>query len=252
MASGSKAARIIHIHVRIYPRWINPPVSWPHPACRGAPLERRLDGGAGWRRDRRAGPQLRQPAPGNSGPRAGAAPALPARNRYPGGVGTPPGALRSPARSWLTIGRCAIDESAARRRKERRRSRAPKGAPARVSAGDLRRSGDRSDSRDGPSGAAFRTSACRRSAPPHLFLGSGKGRRAPGARSNRAMMLGCLTTETDCRAGKARRACPPPPRKNGGHASLCPPYGIYVEGEISAKPPASQNPPMPGKTLTPC
>ena len=53
---------------------------------------RRLERGAGRRRDRRTGPGIRQPAPGNSGPRAGAAPAgALTHSAHPGGVGAPPG-----------------------------------------------------------------------------------------------------------------------------------------------------------------
>ena len=53
---------------------------------------RRRDGGAGRRRDRRTGPQIRQPAPGNSGPRIGAAPAgVLTHSTHSGGVGAPPG-----------------------------------------------------------------------------------------------------------------------------------------------------------------
>jgi hypothetical protein len=72
---------------------------------RGA-LMRRLECGAGRRRDRRTGPQIRQPAPGNSGPRAGAAPALPARNRHPGGVGAPPGDTTIPCREPADRRKC--------------------------------------------------------------------------------------------------------------------------------------------------
>jgi len=232
---------------------MNPAVSWPHPAHRGAPLERRLDGGAGRRRDRRTGPGIRQPAPGNSGPRAGAAPALPARNRYPGGVGAPPGDTTVPCQEladdrWA---RCAIDESAARRRKENAAAERRKARRPASWAGDLRRSGDRS--------ARETDHRVRRSAPapvgallPLIFLGSGKGRRAPGARSNRAMMLGCLTTETDCRAGKARRACPPPTQEWRARFAL--PALRDLRGGRDKREAAclSQNPPMLGKTLTPC
>ena len=53
---------------------------------------RRLERGAGRRRGRRTGPQIRQPAPGNSGPRAGAAPAgVLTHSAHSGGVGAPPG-----------------------------------------------------------------------------------------------------------------------------------------------------------------
>ena len=53
---------------------------------------RRLERGAGRRRDRRTGPRIRQPALGNSGPRAGAAPAgVLTHSTHSGGVGAPPG-----------------------------------------------------------------------------------------------------------------------------------------------------------------
>ena len=152
--------------------------------------------------------------------------------------GLRPGTLRSPARSWLTIGGhvAHIDESAARRRKENAAAERRKARRPASWAGDLRRSGDRS--------ARETDHRVRRSAPAPVgaLLPSfsrerkrTKGTRRP-AQTGR-WCFGCLTTETDCRAGKARRASRRP-RKNGGHASLCPPYGIYVEGEISAKPPA--------------
>ena len=172
---------------------------------------------------------------------------------YPGGVGAPPGDTTVPCQEladdrWA---RCAIDESAARRRKENAAAERRKARRPASWAGDLRRSGDRS--------ARETDHRVRRSAPapvgallPLIVLGSGKGRRAPGARSNRAMMLGCLTTETDCRAGKARRACPPPTQEWRARFAL--PALRDLRGGRDKREAAclSQNPPMLGKTLTPC
>ena len=150
-----------------------------HAPCspRGA-IMRRLDGGAGRRRDRRTGPRIRQPAPGNSGPRAGAAPALPARNRHPGGVGAPPGGTTVPCQELADRRRKSARESAARSRKEnaaaeRREARRPASL-----AGDLRRSGDGSARETGHRVRRFRTSACRRSAP-LIFSGAETDEGAP-------------------------------------------------------------------------
>ncbi len=99
--------------------------------------------------------------------------------------GLRPEALRPPARSWLTAARKRAAESAARRRSEnaaaeRREARRPASW-----AGDLRRSGDRPDREAGHRVRRFRTSACRRSAPPR-FVGSGKRTRGSPRPTKRA------------------------------------------------------------------
>ena len=140
-----------------------------------------------WRSRPEAGPEnrssIRQPAPGNSGPRAGAAPALPARNRHPGGVGAPPGDTTIPcqelADDWWARSR--------HRRKRgptpqgKRRSRAPRGAPARVmgrSSPAIRR-WDLPRGRS--SGAAYPHQRLSALCSPHVFRGAENGQRAPGA-----------------------------------------------------------------------
>ena len=163
---------------------------------------RRRDGGAGRRRDRRTGPQSGGRAPGKSGPSVGAAPgwfgSQPAHGRRRGSArGRYP-----PARSWLTAvvwqlrvwrrfsperqNRNRITKvldppkSAARRRKEERRSRAPRGAgsayPALISGDPEMVPTARRDT-----GAAFRTSACRRSAPSFFSRERKKDKGQPGA-----------------------------------------------------------------------
>ena len=165
----------------------NPPLCRSRMLAEGRFSMRRRDGGAGRRRDRRTGPQIRQPAPGNSGPRAGAAPARRLATGTRAASGLRPEALRPPARSWLTIGGQAApsDESAARRRNENAAAERRKARRSASWAGDLRRSGDRS--------ARETDHRVRRSAPapvgallPSLFERSGNRRRGARAPFERA------------------------------------------------------------------
>jgi len=98
---------------------------------------------------------------------------------HSGGFGTRPGGTTAPARgARCKPGLIAPEEarpgaeSPAKAGGESR-SRAPKGAPAGVSGRPSPAIRRWVRSRDGPPGAAFRTSACRRSAP-LTFSGSGK------------------------------------------------------------------------------
>ena len=165
---------------------------------------RRLDGGAGRRRGRRTGPQLRQPAPGNSGPRAGAAPALPARNRHPGGVGAPPGGTTAPCQ-----------ELADRRRIMRAAKARPDAGRRTPQQSAERRAGPRhgpvifGDPEIGP--LARRTTGCgvphqRLSAlcSPH-FSGSGNRRRGPAASQPGRRSVGCSTIKVETDASAIRR-----------------------------------------------
>ena len=141
------------------------------------------------------GEQVLNPAAGARQFRAsaGAAPALSARNRHPGGVGAPPGGTMASCQEladdrWAQCAR----ESAARRRKEnaaaeRREARRPASW-----AGDLRRSEDRPDREAGHRVRRFRTSACRRSAP-LIFRErkQTKGTRPPTGRRS----IGCAIEE---------------------------------------------------------
>src|SRR3954470_6936160 len=141
----------------------------PHPVRRGGVIMRRLGGGAGRRRDRRTGPSIRQPAPGNSGPRTGAAPAGEPRKLTLG-------RRRGSARRYYGVlqgaggrGRRSAAESAARRRKENAAAERRKARPARVmgwASPAIRRS---ARPRGGPRGWRIRTSASSRSASP-IFL----------------------------------------------------------------------------------
>ena len=143
-------------------------------------------GGAGRRRDRRTGPRIRQPAPGNSGPWLERRPRCRLATGTRAASGLRPGTQRSPARSWLTAAHDAA-ESAARCRKEnaaaeRREARRPASW-----AGHLRRSGDGPDREAGHGVRRFRTSACRRSAP-LIFFGERKqttGHPAPSEKTGR-------------------------------------------------------------------
>jgi hypothetical protein len=79
---------------------------------------RRLERGAGRRRGRRTGPQIRQPAPGNSGPRAGAAPAgVLTHSAHSGGVGAPPGDTTIPRQELADRRKCRKARPGAVRRK---------------------------------------------------------------------------------------------------------------------------------------
>src|SRR2546423_9163911 len=62
-----------------------------------------------------------------------------------------------------------MPESAARRRKENAAAERRKARRRAYPAGDLRRSGDRPDREAGHGVRRFRTSACRRSAPPRFW-----------------------------------------------------------------------------------
>src|SRR5438067_13645595 len=83
-----------------------------------------------------------------------------------------------------------IDESAARRRRKTPQQSAERRARARVMGlGDLRRSGDRPDREAGHRVRRFRTSACRRSAPPLYFRGAktDEGHPPPANRAGAAL-----------------------------------------------------------------
>src|SRR5438270_4030908 len=111
----------------------------PYPAHLRGVIMRRLGGGAGRRRDRRTGPSIRQPAPGNSGPRTGAASAGEPQAHTRAASGLRPEVLWPPARSWLTAARKRAAESAARRRKENAAAERRKARRWAYPAGDLRR-----------------------------------------------------------------------------------------------------------------
>ena len=76
--------------------------------------------------------QIRQPAPGNSGPRTGAAPAgVLTHSTHSGGVGAPPGDTTIPSREPADRRRECPGKRGPAPQGERR-SRAPRGAPAYV------------------------------------------------------------------------------------------------------------------------
>jgi len=166
-------------------------------SLRGA-LMRRLEREAGRRRDRRTGPRIRQPAPGNSGPWLVRRPRARFAPSHPGGVGAPPGGTMASCQELADGGAIGAAESAARRRKEnaaagRREARRPTSL-----AGHLRRSGDGSARETDHRVRRFRTSACRRSAPP-LFLGAEKDKGVPAPPQKGRRSVGCLTIESEDR-----------------------------------------------------
>ena len=158
---------------------LNPHLYSSHPARRGAPSRGVLmaEQAGGGRGDARP----------CSGGRCGKPRRLVRRLRCrlatgsPGGCGTRPGGTTTPARGarWTGWRQLPAPGSADRELKnaaaERREARRPASW-----AGHLRRSGDGPDREVGSRGAAFRTSACRRSAP-LIFFGGAKRQRAPGA-----------------------------------------------------------------------
>ena len=120
---------------------------------------------------------------------AGAAPALPARNRHPGGGGAPPGGTMASCQE-LADGGVDAAESAARRRKENaaaERREARRSAIRPVISGDPEI--DLAARR--VTGAAFRTSACRRSASLIFFWKrrTGKGHPPPLQRAGVALAV---------------------------------------------------------------
>ena len=171
---------------------------FPSPLLPRGALMRRRDGGAGRRRDRRTGPQIRRSGAREirAFDRCGARVVRLATGTR-AASGLRPGAI-SPCQELADRRECR--ESAARRRKEERRSRAPKGAP-----GPRHGLGVSGDPETGvtarrATGAAFRTSACRRSAP---LIFREEQKRTKGTRrppQNRAMPLGCLTFASKSRA----------------------------------------------------
>src|SRR5437763_16726059 len=98
---------------------------------------------------------------------AGAAPAgVLTHSTHPGGGGAPPGDTTIPCQELADGGAKSAAESAARRRKENAAAERREARRWAYPAGDLRRSGDRPIREDGHRVRRFRTSACRRSAPP--------------------------------------------------------------------------------------
>ena len=223
---------------------------------------RRLDGGAGRRRDRRTGPQLRQPRPAIPGLVLVRRPRCPARNRYPGGVGSPPGDTTVPAREPADLGPQNAPESAARRRKEtaaagRRKARRPTSL-----AGDLRRSADRS--------ARETDHRVRRSAPapsgsaPLISLGERKRTKGtrPSSTGGGALADGKEDDARDARAANSVRS--PIPCGEGLGVGVLPCVAVVqqtrppsptlplkgegahrVRGYASASPPRHDNPTLP-------
>ena len=163
---------------------------------------RRRDGGAG--RISGAGeqvPSFRQPAPGKSGPRAGAAPGCPARNLA---YGWRRGSARGrypPARSWLTEADPASEGCGGRAGPKGRTAAYPKGPSVPKSAARRRKENAAAERREAPRWAIPLGSRAiprqalprggprvRRSAPapvgalpPHFFRGRKKDKGQPGA-----------------------------------------------------------------------
>ena len=158
-------------------------------------------------------------APGKSGPSIGAAPGwFGSQPATRAASGLRPGAIppcqeladggHSALRIWPKFWpkrqnrgpseslRIRSPKSAARRRSENAAAERREAHPARVMGWVI--SGD---PEIGPTarramGAAFRTSACRRSAPLIFLREQKKTRGNPAPSSNRAMLLGCLTIES--------------------------------------------------------
>jgi hypothetical protein len=109
-------------------------------------------------------------------------------------------------------------------------------------------------------GAAFRASACRRSAPLVFFGGAETDEGHPAPSPNRAMPLGCLTIEDDLRVTQAshkpaarhceRKRSNPEPKAKRGLLRRCAPRND--EDGAAGRPPVSKNSPTLRKTLTPC
>gem|GEM_PF-4846212 len=153
---------------------------------------------------------VRQPAPGNSGPWFGAAPALPARNRHSGGVGAPPGGTMASCQELADVAglgpgglmRTLCRQSSNRRRVQRNTPPSTKARPDAVvrtpQQSVERRAGLRhwpvisersrrsTRPRGGSRGAALPHQRLSALCSPHFFWGAEKRRRAPGAPPTRA------------------------------------------------------------------
>jgi|GEM_PF-6059860 len=178
---------------------------------------RRLERGAGRRRDRRTGPCSGSRRPAIPGLGWSGARGRGSHPRTRAASGLRPEVQRPPARSWLTAARKRAAESAARRRSEnaaagRREARRPPSL-----AGHLRRSGDGSARETDHWVRRFRTSACRRSAP-LIFSGAEEDKGYPPL-SNGRRSVGCLTVESEdrenARASGKLGALPSRPRSGG-------------------------------------
>ncbi len=159
---------------------------------------RRLERGAGRRRDRRSGPRL--PAAGARQFRAlaGAAPAgVLTHSTHPGGVGAPPGGTTASCQE-LADGERTMRLPKARPDAVRKtpQQSAERRAGLRhwpVISGVL---GDRPDREAGHGVRRFRTSACRRSAPLIFSQGAENRRGAPAPCQSGRRSVGCLTIES--------------------------------------------------------